>query len=330
MIKLDANESPFDLSEDLKAKIISKIEEVNFNVYPDPDSEVVKEKFGDYLGVSKSHISIGNGSDELLGNIISLYLKENDKLQLFARDFGMYTYYAKKRGVKPVYYDRPLDKALDLENFVSAVKDSQAKMLIFSNPNNPTGSVLTKEEILYILDQLPYVKIVLDEAYGEFSEVSLVDEIENHDNLLITRTLSKAMGMASIRVGACISNEENISFLEANKVPYNVSTLSQLCVETILDEKYIRESQEKVKYIVDERNRVFQTLESMGLKDLKAYPSQANFIYMSSPRMEDFVLYLNREGVLIREFPESQFFRITIGLREENDMVLDLIRRFFA
>ncbi len=325
MAKLDANESPFNLGQAYREEIGEKVKNLSFNIYPDEDSDRIKELFGDYLGARPEEITIGNGSDELLGNIISFLLKEGDKLFLFEVDFGMYTYYAGKRGVEPVYYQLRPGEDFEVGDFIQAVRESGANMLMFSNPNNPTGRAIKREELEEIIQSIDHIPVILDEAYGEFSDKSLLDSFREYDNLYITRTLSKALGLAAIRVGACVSREENIKFLEENKAPYNVSSLGQLTAETVLSGDYEEDVEKNVAYIVGERERIFQALEAMDSDSFTYFPSEANFVYMESDKQEEIVEKFINQGIAVRDFGDSKSFRISIGRKEDNDKVLTIL-----
>lgn len=324
-IILNANENPFNVDEQLQGKINEAVAKIDYNRYPDPNSEGIKKVFGTYLGVSTDKVTTGNGSDEILRNLISFYLKAGDKILFFENDFSMYTYYSKLHGVEDHYYK--IGRTLDVDDFISFAKDLGPKMFIFSNPNNPTGRLLANEDIETIIQALPEVKIVVDEAYMEFAGTSILGKEETYDNLYITRTMSKAVGMASLRVGVCVSNPENISFMEKSKAPYNVNLISQAIAEEVFKEENLAVVRERIGFLIEERDRVMEAIGAMAIRDLEIYPSAANFIYFESARTGEIVEEFKKAQILIRDYPGKDNFRISIGTREENDAVLDVFRR---
>lgn len=324
-IILNANENPFNADEDLKKRILKRLESVDFNRYPDPDSERIKELFASYLKVNKENVTTGNGSDEVLRNLISFYCKCSDDILFFEKDFSMYSYYANLHGLNPHYYEIQGDFRAD--KFIKYAQDLRPAMVIFSNPNNPTARLISREDIRLILEGLKETIVVVDEAYMEFADESVIQDIEDFENLFVTRTMSKAIGMASIRVGVCLSQAENIDFMEDQKAPYNINSLSQAAVEEVFSEDNLTLVKERISYIKDERDRVLEELEVINVQGLRVFPSAANFIYFESKEAEEICQAFDEAGILIRKFEGQENFRISIGTKEENDMVLDVFRR---
>ena len=200
-------------------------------------------------------------------------------------------------------------------------------MIIFSNPNNPTGYELSVEEIEELLSNFSNIKILVDEAYIEFGGESALNLIEKYENLYITRTMSKAWGIAALRIGFVISNEKNIKELESFMVPYSINSISQEIAIKILS--YKEEIFENIEIIKDERNRLykaFKELENLQKNKIKFYKSQGNFIFARSKYKQQLKEALEEEGIIIRYFKDDSF-RITIGKREENDQVLRVISK---
>lgn len=329
VIRLHANESPFPLEDELRKRILKRLGKVPFNYYPDENSQGIKDGFSSYLGVDSNEIVIGNGSDELIGNLIFHYLSEKDRILFFQREFSMYSYYAKKRGVEIVYYDRPID-SLDLEGLIETIERENISMFMFSNPNNPTGSIIPREQVLTLAQQLPQVKIVVDEAYGEFAKESILRDFRDYENIYILKTLSKAFGMAALRVGGCITIEDNAQELEMASVPYNVNALSQAVCQEIFQKDSLEKMAKNVDYIIQERDRLYSQLLDLNLDQVVFYPSSANFIYGESRQKEELLKLCKKEGIWIRDFSGTDAFRISIGLREQNDSIYKIIKRCYS
>jgi histidinol-phosphate aminotransferase len=217
------------------------------------------------------------------------------------------------KGVKEV--------AWNVDDFILFGKRRKPSLIMFSNPNNPTGAAVSCQDIERILLSFPDINVVVDEAYFEFYGETMVPFINKYKNLIVTRTLSKAWGLAALRVGFLIACEERIKELKAKKSPYNVNSISQeLAAKALVFKNEIKASTE---IIIEERERVFKNLREMeepnGL--VKFYPSRGNFIYGESIKTNEIVKRLEEKSIDIRALDDNSF-RITIGTSEENNKVI--------
>ena len=212
-ILLNANEMSDNLSSFILKEIQEKIINLDFNRYPDNDCIRLREAYSALLNVRIENVLAGNGSDQILGLLIGYFLKKGKTLLTLDPDFSMYDYYCGTYDANLLKYPTRDDGSFDVENFVRYAIDNKVDMILFSNPNNPTGFLLTNEEIKVMLKQLNTIPVVIDEAYAEFAKESATDLIDQFDNLYITRTLSKAYALAGARIGFLVSNEKNIKHI---------------------------------------------------------------------------------------------------------------------
>ena len=322
-IMLNANESSINISNDIKYELIERIQEIPFNRYPDETSRELISAYAKVVDVDQSSIIAGNGSDEMLGFMIGYFLEKDKNLYTLSPDFSMYDYYASVQGANVVKHSTNKDGSFDVDRFINEGLKNNADMVLFSNPNNPTGHCLRKDDLTKIVEVFAPVPVIVDEAYGEFSDVTMIDEIEKFDNLYVTRTLSKAYGLAGARIGFLVGNKKNIEVLRKHIVPYNISRLDQVAGTVVL--RHADEYKENIKGICKERDKMYKLLS--GLKTLTVYPSKANYIYGRCQNKNRMIKYLEEEGIVIRTYNDDGF-RITVGTKEENELVFKCLQAY--
>ncbi|MCQ2969569.1 MAG: histidinol-phosphate aminotransferase family protein [Clostridium sp.] len=318
-IKLNANEINSIFSKREIIDILLDLQLSSFNRYPDSSTKTLRKAYGKFIGYSYKNILAGNGSDQLIGELISVYINKGDKILTLQPDFSMYDFYASLNEGQLIKLDISKEGKFAVKDFISLGKKEKPKIIIFSNPNNPTGYQLPLEEIEMLLNNFNNIKILIDEAYIEFGEQSALNLINKYENLYITRTMSKAWGIASLRIGFIISNENNIKELESFMVPYSVNSISQEIAVKMLS--YKKNIMQNIDIIKGERNRLykaFKELESLHPNEIKFYKSQGNFIFARSKYKKELRKALNDEKIIIRYFKDDSF-RITIGKKEENN-----------
>lgn len=318
---LNANECYRNLPEDIINEIKDNLEEVLFNRYPDNSANLLTKTYSKAFNIKEDNVIFGNGSDEMLGLVIGLNIKEGKKLYTLTPDFSMYDYYTSFHGGDMVKYPIDLNNGFNVDDFIKKGKEENVSIIIFSNPNNPTGTLVSKDDIKKILNSFD-IPVVIDEAYGEFCDCSMVDEIDNYKNLYVTKTLSKAYGVAGIRLGMIISNKDNINVLRDMKVPYNVNSVTQYIGSIIL--KHKDELDVYSKEIIKRRDYFYNELVNRKYKDLVVYPSHANFIYGKSSMKDELVTNMLSNGISIRNYKDDSF-RITICSEIEMEDVLSVI-----
>ena len=304
-VKLDANEG---------------IEWVDgLNRYPVDKSDKLREKIAEKLEKSPDEIVLGNGSSELIELMMKAYLEAGETVVSFSPTFSMYKIFTIIH--KGEYADYPLDdmETLNVEAFINFVKEKKAKLVIMSNPNNPTGTLIPKKDILKIVESVDAM-VILDEAYIEFADYPQGDETREFENLVVLRTFSKAISLAGIRLGYMIANKETIDCINRVRSPYNVNSLTQeMGLKALENDSIISEN---IKTIKKERERMRGFLEKNGIKP---FSSGANFLFFKAPI--NIYKALCDNGILIRKFGGELkgYYRLTIGRPEENNNVIKVM-----
>ncbi len=327
--RLDANESFIGLDEKIREKLSKACFDFDFNRYPDPNATLLRQAFADYYGIKSENICAGNGSDELISLIMNCFLDTGDCVVTFTPDFSMYGFYGSLAGMKVVKCQKREDFSIDFEKAKKVIKDNGAKLVIFSNPCNPTGKIEKKSDIEELAKSCPETIFAVDEAYMDFACIkeseSFLKQTENYENIIVLKTLSKALGAASLRLGFVIADKKFSNMMAAVKSPYNVNGISQLYGEILLKEKdYLDSCTEKLCSSVQ---RLYEEIfrKNLGCPQ-KTY---TNFVFFKDQKAEEKQEYLKENGVLIRKFPISGgALRITSGTQEENALVIKYLEEF--
>lgn len=303
LIFIDANESPY---------------ENGWNRYPDPDQSELKEVLAKIKGISIKNILLGNGSDEVLDMVFRVFCEPSrDNVLINTPTFGMYQVLANINNVACKKVMLKGDFQMDLEAIIEQV-DQNTKLLFICSPNNPTGNLINKEDILYLLKTLN-VMVVIDEAYIDFSdEKSWLYEVEKHKNLIVTQTLSKAYGMAGLRLGICYASEETIEVLKKIKMPYNVNVLSQIrAMEQLIEQDKIRVN---IEEIIQNKSVLKDNLQSVNFVE-KIYDSATNFLLVKVDDANKRYQQLIEKGIVVRNRSNvplcENCLRFTVGTTEE-------------
>ena len=318
-VKLDANEGNKDLFKDLLKDIK---EDFYLNVYPDDNYTELKKAIVDYIGCKEENISVGNGSSELLDLCVKTFVDTDELILSLDPTFSMYSIYAKIVNSKYMGAGEGNDFTIDVDNVIKAIKENNPKLTIICNPNNPTGTVIKKEDVLRIVKSTDNI-VIADEAYMEFSDESVVDEIENYDNLIVVKTMSKAFSMAGIRTGYLIANKELVQTIEKVRPPYNLNSISAFLATKALQQK--EKMFDYVKALKNQRQKIYNGLLNMGVK---VYESGANFIFFKS-EIENLEEKLIKDDILIRKFGGKldNYYRVTVGTEEENEAFLERMKK---
>jgi len=316
-IKLDANEGKNMIFQE--GLVIDRDLLVNF--YPDNDAASLRREIGKYIGEDPSKIIAGNGSSEMIELILKTFVDKNEMVLSFIPTFSMYKIYSQIYSAKFIGFQSRKDFGLDVDAFINKIKEVNPKVIILCNPNNPTGYLLDKGSIKKILDNTQAL-VVVDEAYMEFAEGTMINEISNYHNLVVLRTLSKAFGLAGIRLGYMVSNEAIINVVTKVKSPYNLNSLTQYIGINALEQRdkviaYI----ENVKW---EREKLYLSMKEIGVNVYKSY---GNFLFFNSPiaKLQDKLMI---KGILIRSFSGKlkDYYRVSIGDEEENSMFIEMLK----
>ncbi|MFR5264637.1 histidinol-phosphate transaminase [Clostridium sp.] len=324
-IYLNGNENGYNPFNEFVESSLNSLESLRVNRYPNNNYKELKSLYAEYVNLSDENIIVGNGSDEMLNLVISNYINYGRILVTLKPDFGMYDFYCSiNEGIIKKFKLNPNEGHINIRNFIKFSKEVKADLIIFSNPNNPTGMAFSRDEIIEILNNLKNTIVLVDEAYYEFFGQSVVDLVKNYSNLLITRTLSKAWGMAALRVGFLIGEEKKIKELNKLKVPYNVNSYSNIIASNNL--KYKEVMLESVDKIIKEREVLFKQLAEFNNDYITFYKSYGNYIFGSGRVAHKLGELLEKDGILIRVFNNNSI-RITIGNREENIALIKSIKK---
>jgi histidinol-phosphate aminotransferase len=312
MIFLDANENPY---------------ENGVNRYPDPQQASVKSVLAAQNGVAKNQILLGNGSDEVLDLLFRAFCEPKiDNVITLPPTYGMYGVLANLNAVENREVLLSNDFQPQLDEIMKAV-DTNTKMIFLCSPNNPTGNSFSTESVQYLLNNFNGL-VVIDEAYIDFSDkASWIQKIKDYPNLIITQTLSKAYGLAGIRLGICYASAAIIAVLNKIKPPYNVNELTQKrALERLNNSSNIIE---EINSIIAQRELLLKVLHEVNFVS-KIYPTEANFILIKVDNANQRYDELIAKGIVIRNRTTQPLcentLRFTIGTEEENKKLIEALQ----
>ena len=314
---LDANENPFGSSTSQ-----------DFNRYPDPYQTALKEEIAKIKGASPAQLFLGNGSDEAIDLLFRAFCNPGqDNVILLPPTYGMYGVSAAINGVEVRNVPLTPDFQLQPEKILEAA-DAHSKILFICSPNNPSGNAFKREDILFLLENFPGI-VVVDEAYIDFSaEPSLLTVLDQYPNLLVMQTLSKAWGLASLRLGMAFASPELIRVLNQIKPPYNISGLTQETVLSALQNK--GKVDEFIQLILEEREFLRKELEKLPYI-LRVHPSDANFLLVQFEHPNQVYEDLVGEKIIVRNRSSvlhcAGCLRITVGTRAESLALLQALEK---
>ena len=325
-IRLDANECPDNLPEFIREEIKAEIDKLAFNRYPDPMATSVVEAFASYYGINPALVTAGNGSDELIFLIEAAFLEKGDKMLVVSPDFSMYNFYSSICEVECETFVKNDDLDIDVDALIEKVNSDGIKLLMFSNPCNPTGRGITADEARRLVTSVDAL-VILDEAYMDFWDQSLLSEVEKYSNLIIFRTASKAVGSAALRLGFAVANETISRAVKAVKSPYNVNSFSQAAGAVIFKNKEYLQNRQKT--IVKNRETLYNGLMELGKEqeDFTPIESVANFVFVRTSQAEKIFAYLKSKSIVVRLM--GSYLRITAGTGQEVEQVLNSIKEYF-
>lgn len=323
-VKLDANESPFNMPEAVRDNIIKWLkEEENLNIYPDTDCLELKDELSKFWKVKSENVICGVGSDQLIEYICKVFLEPADIVIAPDPSFSMYALTATMN--RGTVISVPLDEQYnyDADAIIECCKKNNPKLLILCTPNNPTGKSISVEDASKILQQVK-CPVILDEAYAEFSKATMIPFIEKYPNMIVLRTFSKAYSLAGMRIGYGIASKEMIDVIEVVRAPYNLNTMSQKIAIEILRNCEIYK--ERIEYLEKERDWLQKELRNFEF--ISIYPSDANFIYIHTKI--NLAQELKNRGILIRAFkPINGIYhsRISVGDRHQNEELINTLKQ---
>jgi histidinol-phosphate aminotransferase len=319
-ILLDANENSL-------GSTFNEIKELKLNRYPDPKQKDLIKLVGDYYKINEKNLFFGVGSDEIIDLLIRIFCEpQKDKVLIPEPTYGMYKVACEINNIEtiPVFLNDQFQVDIDA---IKKVTNENVKIIFLCSPNNPTGNLLKKEDVIELCKTSNSI-IVVDEAYIDFSiNDTFANEVMNFSNLVILRTFSKAWGLAGIRLGYCIANEEIIKILFKVKAPYNINSFSRYIISNAIENSNIKD--EFVKMLLKERGRLKNQLEILP-EVLKVYPSDANFLLVKFIDCRKIKSALFEKGIIVRDRSNQpkleNCIRISIGSEEENDKLWEVLK----
>ena len=311
MVFLDANENPFNTI---------------VNRYPDPQQTVLKTLISGQNNVEPNQILLGNGSDEVLDLIFRAFCEPNqDSILSLPPTYGMYDVLANLNAIDNIQVPLSENFQLEVDRILSNVK-TNTKLLFICSPNNPSGNTVDRDAVKRLLNSFNGL-VIIDEAYIDFTnEVSWTEQLNAYPNLIVTQTLSKAYGLAGIRLGVCYASQNIIAILNKIKPPYNINTLTQDAAMKTLENK--NKLADQISTVLKERSRLMKAFENYPFVK-KIYPSEANFILIKVDDANKRYNQLIDKGIVVRN-RNSQLhcencLRITVGTPDENTQLLTVL-----
>ncbi|MBZ5663400.1 MAG: histidinol-phosphate transaminase [Acidobacteriia bacterium] len=325
-LSLDLNESMAGCSPRVLARLRS-LSAAEISLYP--EREVGERLIANFLGVAPEQVLLTNGMDEALSLLFTTYLGAGDELLFADPTFVMYPMLGEALGAKVVRLQSGEDLALPVANLLARISP-RTRVIAIANPNNPTGLVAQRADLLKIAEAAPDAAVLVDEAYVEFCGETLLPDLARHPNLFVARTFSKAYGLAGLRLGVLTGAAEQISYLRRFSLPFNVNSVVLACLEEALaDQTFVRDHVAQVK---QGRERLARLFDELGLH---FWPSQTNFVLVRiGASAKRFVESMRRRGVLVRDSSGNPgcegCVRITVGTPSQMDGVLQAIRETIA
>lgn len=315
-LRLDFNENTAGSSP----RVLRRLQQIGVEelaCYPERGS--AEDAAAKFLGVDASELLLTNGVDEAIHLLCQTYLEPNDEAIIVVPTYSMYRIYMMAAAAEVVSIPAGQDFSFPREELLSRLTP-RTRMIAIANPNNPTGSTVSREQLLEVARAAPHAAVLMDEAYFEFYGHSVLAERRAAQNLFVARTFSKAYGLAGLRIGALIGNAGQMQNVRRVCSPYNVNAVALACLpEAISDQEYIRQY---VAEVLDSRKRLERALDTAGVR---RWPSQANFVLarIGSP---GFVDCMKRRGILVRDRSHDPgcegCVRITVGTSAQTDRLL--------
>jgi len=315
-VLLDANENS-----------MGSVLEQGLNRYPDPYQETLKSSISNYNGIDPENIFIGNGSDEAIDLLIRSFCEPaKDAIIIFPPTYGVYSVFAKTNDVQVVSVDQKPDFTLDISSYKNKLSNN-VKLTFICDPNNPSGNCYHESEIESILNASNSI-VILDEAYIDFaSRVSWMEKLNKYPNLVVLQTLSKAWGLAGIRIGMAYGSKEIITILNKIKYPYNINQLTQL--KALEAYKNIETKDKYVHDIINQRSFLQTEISQLSIVT-KVFTSEANFLLIRFKNAKAVYQYLLKQNIIVRDRSNQlncdNCLRITVGSEHENEKLLYQLR----
>jgi len=323
-VRLDFNENTVGCSPSVTVAVAQALSANSVAMYPEYGS--AREIISSFFNVDSEQMAITNGTDEAIQLLVNTFMDAGDELVITSPSYAMYRFYAEVSGVvvKEVKYLLDDNLSFPMEELLGAITPS-TKAVFIANPNNPTGGAISNPEIRRILDAAPNAMVLIDEAYVEFCGVTAIGLLHEYENLFISRTMSKAYGMAGLRCGFLLSSASNMGWVRKAQSPYSVNFVAiAAALAAIGDKEYV---ENYVREVIQARSFVVAELDRLGIQQ---FDSNGNFVlFMVGKHAERIVSELRNAGVLVRnrshEFEGS--VRVTVGTTEQMELFIQELEK---
>ena len=317
-LRLDFNENPIGCSPAVR-RALAKLSAASISAYP--EQETVRRKAARYFGVRPEELLLTNGTDEALSLVVNTFVESGDRVLFVEPTYAMYRFYSELAGARVIAPRYDAEMRFPWNDVLAELRKSP-RVFFLPNPNSPTGNLLSQGELQRILKAARRTMVVIDEAYFEFSGVTVIPWIRRHKNLIVTRTFSKTAGMAGLRLGCIFANPELAATMRKAQSPYPVNVAALAAAEAAMRDRGF------LARTVREVRRGRRTLEhGLARLGVKSFPSAGNFLLVHfGARSKQIVAALERKGILIRDrssdFGGEGYVRITLGTLAQTGRLL--------
>jgi len=330
IVKLNYNENLFMPREKLVELMKEVAEECDVRIYPQEEESKLREKLSSYIKTPKEGIVVGNASDELIDRITRLFVEKGDSAVSVMPTFPVLSFCVKRQGAEYVAVPLLKDFGLDVEQLLGTFSP-KTSLLYLCSPNSPTANQFKKDEIEKLIEEFPGM-VLLDEAYAEYADYSMVSLVNKYENLIILRTFSKAFGLAGLRLGYAVANDRLAKILnEKMPLPFPVSVVTLSMGRKLLEN--IEVVEKAVKELKSERRKLIKSLNEIN--GVEAFDSKTNFVlYNTVKPSEDVYQSLLKQGIVIKNLGKILQFenclRTTVGLPQMNAKLLEALKKIFG
>jgi histidinol-phosphate aminotransferase len=329
IVKMNLNENFAMPTETIQELLLDACRSIDVRAYPPPRGSLAAKAISSFLGFSESEVSVANGADEIMDLLMKVFVRRGSKVMVVEPSFPMYTFFAQLYGGSAVPVLLRPNFSLDVNAILNKM-DKSTRLLFVCSPNNPTGNQFREADIKRLLQEFKGV-VVVDEAYVDFAQGSVLNWVKDFDNLAVLRSFSKAFGLAGLRLGYLVSNASIVEYVQRVVGPFNVNSVTQQAIALALERWSYFEQQ--IKFVVDEREWLMKKLRQID--GVNPYPSDANFILFKvtkngltsatvTERMENRNVLVKDRGHL----PLLQnCIRVTVGTRNMNESFLSALKQ---
>lgn len=324
---MSANENPSNIPEEVRRAVMKRLKSLDFNRYPDPLANELREAIAEANGLEKENILLGNGGDELLFDIALAWGGEGRTFLNLPPTFSVYENNAQLTGTTVVNIPRRADYSIDEEAVFARVAQGDIDYIIIASPNNPTGQLASEEFLLKLLDATDAL-VMVDEAYFEFSRTTMRVYLQQHENLLVLRTFSKAFSLAGVRMGYILANPSVITEFIKVRQPYSVDAVSQAIALEVFRKR--AQFEPGIETIIQQRGMMLERLAAID--GVTVYPSDSNYILFKLDAADAGQVWrqLYDQGILVRDFSRAPLtlncLRVSVESPEENELFLNALQ----